>query len=66
MGRKKGERSTVLIRIYEDNLEAIRQAAGERNLTIAELIDQHAMPCIAKAHRDYIKAEAKKLGDGDQ
>ncbi len=66
MGRKKGERKTVLIRVYEDSAETINQAASERRLTVADFLESHAMSCIEKAHRDYIRAEAKKLDGGEK
>lgn len=66
MGRKRGERRTVLARVYDDFLETVKQAAGERRLTVAEFLDLHALPCVRKAHADYIKAESKKLGGGSE
>jgi hypothetical protein len=65
MGRKKGERKTVMLRAYEDFVEKVKQASGERGLTSADFLDRFLTPCVEKAHRDYIKAEAKKLGGGD-
>jgi hypothetical protein len=64
MGRKKGERKTVMIRAYEDFAERLKQAAGERGLTSADFLDLFLAPCVEKAHRDYIKAESKKLAGG--
>ena len=66
MGRKKGERKSVMIRAYEDFAERVKQASGERGLTAADFCEQFLTPCVDKAHRDYIKAESKKLGGGDQ
>lgn len=65
MGRKKGERKTVMVRAYEEFADRVKQASGERGLTAAEFCDEFLTPCVDKAHRDYIKAEAKRLaGDG--
>jgi hypothetical protein len=65
MGRKKGERKTVMIRTYEDFAEMVLQAAGERRLTAAEFCDRFLTPCVQKAHRDYIRAESRKLTEGE-
>jgi hypothetical protein len=65
MGRKKGERRTVMIRTYKDFAELVLQAAGERRLTAAEFCDRFLTPCVEKAHRDYIKAESRKPSEGD-
>jgi hypothetical protein len=61
MGRKKGERKTVMVRAYDDFAERVKQAAGERGMTAAEFCDQFLIPCVDKAHRDYITAESRKL-----
>jgi len=61
MGRKKGERKTVMVRTYEGFAEKVKQAAGERGMTAAEFCDAHLSPCVERAHRDYIRAESKKL-----
>ena len=66
MGRKKGERKTVMVRAYDTFVEKVKQAAGERGLTAAEFCEQLLMPCVEKAHRDYIKAEARRLGGGEK
>jgi hypothetical protein len=66
MGRKKGERKTVMVRIYERFAEQVKQAAGERGMTAADYCEVFLTPCVDKAHRDYIKAESKKLaGKGE-
>lgn len=62
MGRKKGEQQTVMVRAYKAFAEKVRQAAGERGMTSADFLDRFASACVEKAHRDYIKAESKKLG----
>lgn len=64
MGRKKGERKTVMIRAYEDFAEQVKRAAGERGLTAADFCERFLTPCVDKAHREYITAEAKKLAGG--
>jgi len=66
MGRKKGERRSVMIRAYEEFAEKVKQASGERGLTAADFCERFLTPCVEKAHRDYIKAESKKLGGDDQ
>jgi hypothetical protein len=66
MGRKKGERKTVMVRAYDDFAEQAKQAAAERGLTVAEFLNRFVIPCVEKAHRDYIQAEAKRLGGDDQ
>ena len=63
MGRKKRESKTVLMRASERFAEQVKQAAGERGLTAAEFCEQFLQPCVEKAHRDYIKAESKRLTD---
>jgi hypothetical protein len=65
MGRKKGERRTVMIRTYEDFAELVLQAAGERRQIAAEFCDRFLTLCVKKAHRDYIKAEWRKLSEGE-
>jgi hypothetical protein len=65
MGRKKGERKTVMIRIYDADAQTVNQAASERRMTVADFFGKHLVPCADKAHRDYIKAESKKL-EGDK
>jgi hypothetical protein len=62
MGRKKRERKTGMIRVYDDFVAMVLQAAGERRLTAADFADQFLKPCLEKAHRDYIRVEAKRLG----
>lgn len=64
MGRKKSDRKTVMLRAYEDFVERVNQAAGERRMTSADFLDSFVSPCVDKAHRDYIKAESKKLAKG--
>jgi hypothetical protein len=64
MSRKKRERKTGMIRVYEDFVEMVLQAAGERRLTVADFCDQFLTPCLERAHRDYIKSESKKLAGG--
>ena len=64
MGRKKGERKTVMVRAYDKFAEKVKQASGERGLTAADFCDQFLTPCVEKAHRDYISREAKKLAGG--
>lgn len=61
MGRKKGERRTVMVRAYEQFAEKVKQASGERGMTAADFCEVFLTPCVDKAHRDYIKAESKKL-----
>ena len=63
MGRKKSERNTTMVRTYVEFADTLRQAAGERNLSAAEFCEQFLQPCVEKAHRDYIKAESKRLTD---
>lgn len=63
MGRKKGERRTVMVRTYEDFAEKVKQASGERALTAAEFCDRFLLPCVEKAHREYIKNESRKLAE---
>lgn len=65
MGRKKGERKTVMVRAYEEFAEKVRQASAERGLTAAEFCERFLTPCVDKAHRDYIRAESKKLAGGE-
>jgi hypothetical protein len=65
MGRKKGERRTVMVRTYEEFAEKVKQAAGERGMTAAEFCEVFLTPCADKAHRDYIRAESKKLSGSD-
>jgi hypothetical protein len=43
----------------------VLQAAGEWRLTAAEFCDRFLIPCVEKAHREYIKAESKKLSEGE-
>lgn len=62
MGRKKGEKKTVMVRAYEVFAEKVKRASAERGLTAAEFCDQFLTPCVERAHREYIKAESKKLG----
>ena len=62
MGRKKGTRKTVMVRVYEETADLINQAAGERRLTAADFCEQYVIPCADKAHRDYIASESKRLG----
>jgi hypothetical protein len=64
MGRKKGERKTVMIRVYEDLAEKVKQASGERGITAAEFGERFLTPCAERAHRDYINAESKRLEGG--
>jgi hypothetical protein len=66
MGRKKGERKTVMVRTYEDFAEKVKQAAGERGMTAAEFCGIFLAPCVERAHRDYINAESKKLSGGSK
>jgi hypothetical protein len=66
MGRKKSEQRTVMIRTTEGFAEMVKKAAGERGLTIAEFCDKFLTPCADRAHRDYIKAEAKRLSGGEE
>ena len=61
MGRKKGTRKTVMVRVYEETANLITQAAGERRLTAAEFCESFLTPCADKAHREYIKAEVERL-----
>jgi hypothetical protein len=61
MGRKKGSRKTVMLRVYEENAELILQFAGERRMTAADFLEKFLLPCGEKAHRDYIVSESKKL-----
>jgi hypothetical protein len=63
MGRKKGERKTVMVRTYDEFAERVKQAAGERGLTAADFCDRFLTPCVERAHREYIRAEAMKLAD---
>ncbi len=65
MGRKKGTRKTVMVRAYEEFADLVNQAAGERRMTAADFCEKFLAPCAEKAHRDYIKAESKKLA-GDE
>ena len=65
MGRKKGERKTVMVRTYEGFADRVKKAAGERGLTAAEFCDRFLLPCVDRAHRDYIRSESKKLA-GDE
>jgi hypothetical protein len=53
-----------MVRTYEDFAEKVKQAAGERGLTAAEFCDRFLTPCAERAHRDYIRAESKKLEGG--
>jgi uncharacterized protein (DUF1778 family) len=62
MGRKKGERKSVLIRVYEESAEAINQAASERRMTVADFVESKMLPCAEKAHREHIEEEYRKLG----
>jgi len=66
MGRKKLERRTVMVRVYEEFAERVKQASGERGLTAAEFCEGFLSTCLDKAHRDYIRAESKKLGGGEK
>jgi hypothetical protein len=61
MGRKRGEKTSTMIRVYTDFADQVRQAAGERGMTVGEFLERFAGPSVAKAHKDYIRAEAKKL-----
>lgn len=61
MGRKKAEKKTTMLRVYEDFAEKVRQASGERGLTAADFCERFQTPCVEKAHREYIRNEAKKL-----
>jgi hypothetical protein len=63
MGRKKGERKTILIRVYMEDGERINQAASERRMTVADFFERFLIPCTDKAHREYIRDEAKRLED---
>lgn len=64
MGRKKGERRTVMVRTYEEFAERVKQASGERGMTAADFCDRFLMPCVEKAHRAYIQEEVRKLSGG--
>jgi hypothetical protein len=67
VGRKKSERKTTLTRLYETSAQKMKHAASERQLTVAEFFERLVEPCVEKAHRDYIKAESKKIaGDGEK
>jgi hypothetical protein len=66
MGRKKGERDTGMMRVYDEFTEKVKQASGERGLTAADFCEQFLTPCLDKAHRDYITAEAKRLERGEK
>jgi hypothetical protein len=61
MGRKKGNRKTVMIRAYEDFSEKLKQASAERGLTAAEFFDQFCTIIVDEAHRGYIMEESEKL-----
>jgi hypothetical protein len=65
MGRKKGERRTTLVRVYEEFAEKLTQAAGERRLSVAEFTEKFTTSCVDKAHRDYIRAESKRISGGE-
>jgi hypothetical protein len=64
MGRKKGTRKTVMLRVYEETAETVLQFAAERRLTAADFVEAYMLPCGEKAHRDYIEAESRKLQKG--
>jgi hypothetical protein len=64
MASKKADRKTVMVRAFEEFAEKLKQASGERGLTAAEFCEVHLTPCVDKAHRDYIQAEAKRLAGG--
>jgi hypothetical protein len=61
MGRKRSERKTVMVRVYDDFAEKVRRAAGVHGLPIAKFCDRVLMPCIDAAHRNYIEAESRRL-----
>jgi hypothetical protein len=65
MARKKPEKKTVMVRLFQDFAEKVRQASGERGMSAAEFCEKFLSPCLEKAHRDYIKAEARRLGGED-
>lgn len=65
MGRKKIERRTVMIRVYEEFAEKVKRASGERGMSAADLCEQLLTPCVERAHREYIKTESKKLSGGE-
>jgi hypothetical protein len=61
MGRKKGERQSTMVRVYKEFADKVKRASGERGMTAAEFCEQFLTPCAEKAHRDYIKAETKRI-----
>lgn len=66
VGRKKSDRKTSLTRLYDSSSKKLKHAAAERQLTVAEFFEAFVEPCVEKAHRDYIKAESKKIeGQGE-
>lgn len=56
----------VAFSVSLDFAEKLKQAAGERGMTAADFCDRFLSPCVEKAHRDYIKAESKKLAGDDK
>jgi hypothetical protein len=66
MGRKKSERETTLVRTYKEFAERLKQASGERGITAAEFCERFLMPCMEKAHSDYINAEARKIAEAKE
>ena len=61
MGRKKSERKTVMVRVYEEFAAAVNLGAQERWITAAEFCEQFLAHAVAKARADHAKAEAKRL-----
>lgn len=61
MARKKDERKTVMVRTYDDFAEKVKRGAGERGISAAEFCDRFLVPCVDRAHKEYITREAKKI-----
>lgn len=53
---------TVGIRVYEDFADLARRSSVGRGMTTAEFCKQFLAPVLEEVHREFVFAEAKRLG----
>jgi hypothetical protein len=64
-GRKPAERASTLVRVYTDFARQLTRASIERELTVAAFCERYFLPALERTHREYITAEARRIGGGD-
>lgn len=51
----------ALLPVYEGTARFLKQVAGEYGLSVPEFCDRFLLPCVERAHKEYIRAESKKI-----